>query len=254
MVAVVGSRNPSIRQAEEVDDEEIRCYGAAMSKLPFTVYDILAYITSGAIVLFALDYSFGRHWFLADPLHPVPALLILLATYITGHVIAQLSSPLWERLFARKIMKPPESLLMGEKPRHVLGWIFPGYCRPLPEATINRIRAQATARGFSGAPQALFLHAYALMSRDEAVQRRLDEFRNLYGFARNVALALPIAAVLMTCGTAVDRQQLPSFVVPVLYGLSVVMLYRFLKFYRQYSYQLLLTYAEADVPPAHEGV
>lgn len=224
-----------------------------MNKLPFTVYDILAYITSGAVVLFALDYSFGRHWFLADPLRPAPALLILLATYITGHVVAQLSSPLWERLFARKVMRPPEALLMGEKPRPILGWIFSGYCRPLPKTTIERIHVQALSRGFSGPPQALFLHAYALMTQDEAVQRRLDEFRNLYGFARNVALALPIAAILLTCGTAFDRHQLPSFVIPLLYGLSVVMLYRFLKFYRQFSYQLLLTYAEAAQPSAGKG-
>ena len=85
---------------------------------------------------------------------------------------------------------------------------------------------------------------YGVVARSADAQARLDQFRNLYGFARNVSLALAIAAAWFALDAAADEHvdRIPWAI--GLAALAVVMFLRFLKFYRQYAYQALLTYAE----------
>lgn len=72
----------------------------------------------------------------------------------------------------------------------------------------------------------------------------MDTFLQLYGFCRNASFSLFASAVLLggawlRCGTWEYA----------LYGIvallaSVGMLYRYLKFYRQYSYELFTAYPD----------
>ncbi len=43
--------------------------------------------------------------------------------------------------------------------------------------------------------EALFLHAYPIVTANAVIQGRLDSFRNQYGFARNMAFALITSAI-----------------------------------------------------------
>jgi len=85
-----------------------------------------------------------------------------------------------------------------------------------------------------------------IMTANERTQARLDIFLNQYGFARNTSFAFLVSAVAITMehiyGTHPVRLRWS-----LLAAISLFY-YRYLKYLRQYSYELLLRYAE--LPPA----
>jgi hypothetical protein len=90
----------------------------------------------------------------------------------------------------------------------------------------------------------LFLHAYSIVTANERAQARLDDFRNQYGFARNMSFAFLVSAIAIGAthfyGTHPVRLRwflLAAFA-------SVSLFYRYLKFFHQFSYELFLRYAE----------
>lgn len=214
-----------------------------MSKIPFTVYDFFAYLSSGSVILATVDLFYGEQWLLRHEIGLVLGVFLVFLAYVTGHVVAHFSSLVLEHLLVDKVLRRPARALLGEKAPALPGILFPGYYRALPQETRKRIAARATERSLSGSGEGLFLHAYSVVTRDDRAQQRLDEFRNLYGFARNMAMAFFVAAVLLA--VAVPLKRVPTYwwaAVAVFFGLT--MLYRYLKFFRQFSYQLLITYAE----------
>lgn len=73
---------------------------------------------------------------------------------------------------------------------------------------------------------------------------RLDSFLNLYGFARNLAfttLAVGIALSARTWWLRPDPGLAKYAVIALVVGVFLV--YRYLKFFRQYSYELFNAYA-----------
>ena len=218
-----------------------------MSRIPFTVYDFFAYLASGAVVVGAVDCLYGYQWLLQPNIGVVLAVFLVFAAYVAGHAVAHLSSLFLEQLFVDKLLKRPSRALMGEPTRCYIAWLFPGYYRALPESTQQRIWMQARGRGFSGSGEGLFLHVYAVATQDERVQRRLDEFRNLYGFSRNLSFSFLVVALLLACGACWGNRPPSHWWAVLTAAAGVTMLYRYLKFFRQYSYQLFVTYAE--LPP-----
>lgn len=223
-----------------------------MNRIPFTIYDFFAYLSSGSVLVVTIDYLFGFQWVIKKDMGPVLALLLIFLSYIAGHCVAHFSSPILEQLFVGTILKRPSLSLMGEKPKPFLAFLFPGYYKPLPIATQDRVWEQANARGFSGSGEALFIHAYAVVTKNEHAQKRLDEFRNLYGFSRNMAFVFLASAVLIFLSTFSSENPASIWWALISCGLGVTMLYRYLKFFRQFSYQLFITYAELDKPQTKE--
>jgi hypothetical protein len=219
-----------------------------MKNIPFTVYDFFAYLSSGSVIVAAIDYLYGYQWLMQDEISTPLALLLIFLSYVTGHVVAHASSLLLENLFVDRILRRPSLTLMGDTSRRRLRFFFPGYYRALPKETQERVRAQARQRAFSGSGEALFMHIYGVVVQDESIRKRLDEFRNLYGFSRNLAFAFLAVALMFGLGTHWSDKP-PSLwwsVIAVVIGLS--MLYRYLKFFRQFSYLLFITYAELPRP------
>lgn len=221
-----------------------------MSAIPFSVYDFFAYLSSGVVAVAVVDHVVGWGLLGRDHFTSQETLLLVLVAYVSGHAIAHLSQVVLEEWFVGRLLKRPARTLMGERAPRVLAWLFPAYFRPLDAKTQERVRAQAKTRGFTGHGEALFQHAYGVVTAHEARQRRLDEFRNLYGFSRNMgfvflttALALPVAARL-----AIAPAEPRAAIVAALLG--VVLLYRYLKFFRHYAWMLLVAYA--GLPAAGE--
>lgn len=161
-----------------------------MDKIPFSVYDFFAYLSSGAVVLMTVDYVWGLGILERKEVGPVLGIALVIVAYVTGHIVAHFSSFLFEHTIVKRILKRPLALLLGEQPQWILfAWIFPNFYRAFPENTQTRIREQATARGCTGQGEGLFLHAYSIMTANERLQSRLDDFRNQYGFARNMSFA-----------------------------------------------------------------
>ena len=78
-------------------------------------------------------------------------------------------------------------------------------------------------------------------------QKRLDEFRNLYGFSRNLTLSFLLVTLLFIIAIAWKIKLISPWWPLISFGFGAALLYRYLKFFRQYSYQLFITYSELEI-------
>lgn len=218
-----------------------------MSRIPFSTYDFFAYLSSGSLVVAAVDVLYGRAWLLEPEIRPLLALVLLLLAYITGQVVAQLSAPILEKGLLHGVMRPPsENLMRTDEPWG--RYLFPLFYKPLPEKNQVEVRTQMQARNFAGSGEELFIHIFGVVKRLEGMQDRLDGFRNQYGLARNMCFAFLVVTLLVLVGPLDDARDAPSrWWALVSCGFGVAMLYRYLKFFRQYSYELFVTYAGLPV-------
>jgi hypothetical protein len=163
-------------------------------KIPFSIYDFFGYLSSGFAVLAAYDYASGEKWLLADSVPLEIGVLIILAAYITGHVVSHLVSVVIEHGFLRRVLRSPEEHLLAASPCPTRWrWLFPGNFSALPTETRDRVLAKAIAAGAGSHPRALFFHCHACVKSDEATLTRLNTFLNLYGFCKNLAMAVLLA-------------------------------------------------------------
>jgi hypothetical protein len=216
-----------------------------MDKVPFSVYDFFAYLSSGALLMMTADLIFHGGLLQSEKIGSVLAAALLILAYVLGHVVAHFSSWLLEYGIAKRLLKSPSESLMGTPPRwKILKWLFRAYHRELSPSTQERIRDQMRVRGCAAHGEGLFQHAYPLVTAVDRYQARLDEFRNQYGFARNISFAFGVAAIALVWAHWFGPYpvKLRWAVVAVVGGLS--MFYRYLKFFWQYSYELLLRYSE----------
>lgn len=217
-----------------------------MDKVPFSVYDFFAYLSSGSILLATFDYVFGVGLLSQEKIAPLFAVLLVVLAYVCGHIVAHFSSFLYEHIAVSRMLKRPNELLMGETPRWIYRVAFPNFCRPLPHEVQLRIGARMKSRGFSSKGEGLFLHCYAVVTADETRQSRLDSFRNQYGFARNMSFAFLVGAVGIFNAHYFGAHPV-RLRWALLSGLaSVTLFYRYLKFFRQFSYEMFLRYAEIE--------
>ncbi len=79
---------------------------------------------------------------------------------------------------------------------------------------------------------------------NDRLMAKIDMFRDQYGFARNVSFSLLFAAVCLTvAGHCRPDRTLVHYAIAASVA-GILLLYRFLKFYRQYSYELFNSYAQ----------
>jgi hypothetical protein len=220
-----------------------------MNQLPFSVYDFFGYLACGAVVLAAFIASFfGDASFQAGPTLPVGFLLVIVV-YVLGQIVANVAGDLIERRIVRKRFGTPTDVLLGNRTSGKSeARFFPGYFRALPP----RVQAQVRARAGDREGEDLFLHCHARMKSDSVVQARLDTFLNLYGFCRNTAMGTLLAAACLLVGIVLGSAKTGSVAGPGWWLLLAVLataglFYRYLKFYRQYGFELFTSYAETDL-------
>jgi len=222
-----------------------------VDKIPFSVYDFFAYLSSGTVVLVTADYVMDLGLLNQDKIGPILAVFLVVIAYVCGHIVAHFSSFLFEHVAIGRVLKRPNALLLGEPPRRGLPLIFRNYCRPFPTTTIERIRKQLESQGVATTGEAAFLHAYAVVTANTERQQRLDAFRNQYGFHRNMCFAFGISAIAITVAHFAGPHPVRWRWAVLAAGVSVALFYRYLKFFRQFSYELFLRYAEWT-PPSKE--
>jgi hypothetical protein len=226
-------------------------------KLPFSVYDFFGYLASGFVLLVAADFAFDGGWLLREKFPPVLALFLVTLAYVTGHIVANISSFVLERKFLRGVLRSPEETMFGHRRSSRWASIFPGFYDPLPNETQERVleRAKRVA-GIERPGRGLFFHCHPIVKREEATLVRLNTFLQLYGFCRNVCMSAFLAVPLLGIGVA--RDAIARHVVAtdklLWIGVAIVaavgMLYRYLKFFREYTAEVFRTYAET---PMEEG-
>jgi hypothetical protein len=210
-----------------------------MNTIPFTVYDFFAYLFSGAVV-----YIFGTGILLQKSVSPVLAIALVIFAYVTGQIVAHVSASVFEAFIIKRVLQSPSLLLLGERPRCVLfKWLFPNYHRQLPTNIQSRVAEQARHLGCAAQGEGLFLHVYPIVTSNDKLQARLDEFRNQYGFSRNMSFAFLVSAAAIAIARKYGAHPVHLRWSVLAATAAVCLFYRYLKFYRQYSYELFVRYA-----------
>lgn len=206
-----------------------------MNRIPFSVYDFFGYLAAGFVVLAAADRSFDRGWLFGRNLDLVSGLLLVVVAYVLGHLVASVSSFLLEQKMVRDTLRSPEETLFRGEAGTRWARLFPGYYRPLPEKTRERVLEKAVKRaGIHEAGRALFLHCHSVVKREQAVLERMNFFLNLYGFCRNVSAASFLAVPLLLVG---QEYWWALAAVAVAFG----MFHRYLKFFKHYTVEVFVS-------------
>ncbi len=222
-----------------------------IDKLPFTAYDFFGYIASGFVLIACLFGSLGL-WSVATE---EPSLIIGFAwavgSYVVGQLVAGVSGFVLQRWAVCRGLGRSEDLLFGEVRAGWLRHIFPGYFSPLPRNTQTRIlQISAERAGIKTAGRDLFLHCHSVVKRDAAVYGRLGVFLNSYGFCRNICMATLVGGSFLLARDLIQKGggHVEGSMITIACALLVVsvgMFYRYLKFYRQYTYEVFISYPEA---------
>lgn len=217
---------------------------------PFSDYDFYSYLASGIVLLFAIDYWLsGGDWTVDKDWTIQQNVLILIVAYITGQIIAIPSSILYDTILVNTILGHPIERQLGEADLSFMQKIFAviigkDYGR-LVESVRKNVMARATedtklkTEVLLTHKQNIFDIAFIAARLREEDKTRIDDFRNQYGFSRNMSLTSFITAVLMYYSADVNASALA-----VLFCcLGVGMLVRFLTFYTTFSAEVLRSYA-----------
>lgn len=217
-----------------------------MDKIPFSAYDFFGYLASGLLIIAGMDLVFGFPDVLGRDPKVVESAILLLAVYVTGQIIATPAKALLEDTLVAKILKRPNINLFEEKRPFLRGLIFPGYYQPLPAQVRKKVIAKAESQGIKGVGEDLFLFVRFNPSvlNDQKLMVRLNNFLNQYGFNRNLSFTAFLAGaallfkVKFSAGLDPD---LTKYAITALVA-AVLLFYRYLKFFRQYSYEMFNTY------------
>jgi hypothetical protein len=221
-----------------------------VDKLPFTIYDFFGYLASGFVLLAGVAAAFVGYEPFQDNPNVAISLLLVIVAYIVGHVVANVAGDVIERRIVRARLGTPTGILLGAEPEGRLARrLLVGYSTPLPISVQERVVQRAAREGVADRAEGLFFHCHATMKSDATVFARLDTFLNLYGFCRNMAMALVLAAAALALGLALGTAETgpdaaPGWWIVAALLAAVGLFYRYLKFLRQFAVELLTSYAE----------
>lgn len=218
-------------------------------KVPFSIYDFFGYLAAGVIVMFSWALATDAPW-LKGELSVVVSVGLVLLGYVLGHVLAAISSWLFEQQLLRRIIGPCEELMMNERQLSgAIGWALPSFGKALPDDIRNGITTKARAEGISSGGRALFLHCLSVVRHDTPTAERLATFLNLYGFSRNASLACFVGGGIFfyeglrqhCCCCHSHNNNLMAWG-GLAFVLGAFLFFRYLKFYRHYTQEVFLSY------------
>jgi len=216
-----------------------------MKDFPFDAYDFFGYLATGLLILVGLEHIVGVPEITGKELKTLDLLVVALGAYIVGQITATPAKALLEDFLVGKLLKKPSTNLMREK-RPWMWFAFPGYLSALPAPVRGRVLARASSEGESAVDgEALFLHIRFrdYVRTDAVLIGRLDSFLNKYGFNRNLCFACLAVGLAILCTTTFDVSSQTSRYALLSVVAGVALFYRYLKFFRQYSYELFNAYA-----------
>lgn len=216
-----------------------------MPKIPFSVYDFFGYLACGFLLCATYDFTFGGQVLLVEKLPTTYAIFWTVMAYIIGHINANLSLWILEKNFVGRFLGKPEKILLNEslnfKWRKI---IFPGYYSRINEEICNRISSKAEKLGVEGGPETLFHHVRNYVKHDSTTWMRIEVFLERYGFCRNTSFALFLSALILVISKIFNNNCEHSKYALFAFIGSLGMLYRYLKFYRQYSFEIFTAYPD----------
>jgi hypothetical protein len=191
-----------------------------------------------------MQLTLGFPHVLDQDLKAVHLAILVLAVYVAGQMAATPAKALLEDTIVAKLLHCPNINLFRETKPHLGSLLFPGFYKPLPPATRNKILSKAESQGVTGTGETLFLHVrYSsdVLENPDLI-RKLNSFLNQYGFARNLAFTSVCVGLALMLKTHFSLEsQLTKYAATALMS-AVFLFYRYLKFFRQYSYEMFNTY------------
>jgi hypothetical protein len=163
---------------------------------------------------------------------------------VAGQIVATPAKAILEDLVVDKILRPPSINLFETKKPHVRSLLFPGFYKPLPEATRRRVLEKAVSEGANLTGEEFFSHVRygPQILANTNLMASLSTFLSRYGFSRNLAFTSAIAGIaFLSKGLLVGNHELIKYGAAALFA-GVLLFYRYLKFIRQYSYELFSVY------------
>ena len=209
-------------------------------KIPFDAYDFFAYLASGAIILFALTEVLPASVFTLGSTVGSTAFGVV-AAYVLGHVVAQVSSTVLEQVFVKRLLSHPVLVLLAATPVGPWRHVFREFGRSLPVHSQLSVKARfADAHVPEADIEAIIALVTYTAMRDAVAAGRLEKFLRLYGFARNAATACAASAALLTVAKPTPGHVASSVILSLA---AYVLCLRYLKFYRLYFRESLLSYS-----------
>jgi hypothetical protein len=213
--------------------------------MPFSIYDFFGYLAAGFLLLCAADYAFDGGWLLKKEVWPVHAIFWAVLAYVTGHIVATVSSYWLEHKFLRGVLISPEVTLFDQEKRGSF-WpkVFPIFYNPFPKETRTRVLKKAKIAGIEQPGRGLFFHCHPIVITQSHTRERLNTFLNLYGLCRNVSMAALLAIPILVAGM-IARGFDPAKLlwIFIAFATAVGMFYRYLKFFKHYTEEVFRTYA-----------
>lgn len=222
-----------------------------MNQNVFEPYELFGYLASGFAVMVGMQYTFGFPVVVGSTLTPLELLMVLAGAYLAGQLASSPAKAVLEDLLVGKILGRPSDLLLREGQGGFLGFVFRDYYKPLPKEIGQRLNTRLERERFTGDGEALFLFVRYRpeILADSSLMARLAMFLKQYGFARNlgfVTLLISIAWTLkLILGGSTEPRLLPYTICAAI--VTILLVYRYLKFFRQYSFELFNTYANGEI-------
>ena len=179
----------------------------------------------------------------------VESAILLLAIYVTGQIIATPAKAFLEDIVVAKMLRRPNINLFEEKKPFLRSLIFPGYYQALPTQARKKVIEKAESQCIKGVGEDLFLFVRFNPSvlNDQKLMMRLNSFLNQYGFNRNISFSAFLVGVALLFkikfSPTVDPE-LTKYAIIALVA-AVLLFYRYLKFFRQYSDEMFNSYGGA---------
>lgn len=216
---------------------------------PFTDYDFYAYLVSGGLFLAVSDYALNNSTFLGRTDWAFTQIVLVVAlAYVVGHVIAMLAQGLLENIVLSKLLaNPMEIQLRLKKPNKLetlIGGLVGRYYAPLPALTCNSIKV-AAANELGTNPSEItdcedvFQVGFRRTFEKDIVRVRLDDFRNQYGFCRNIVLVAALATILLVWKGWIENDAIDYWAALATMLLSAAMFIRYVKFLSSFQAEVI---------------
>lgn len=221
---------------------------------PLTDYDFYACVTAGALLIAVVDFLFFGSTLIQRQEWSIPQAVIWIGVaYVVGQIAAAPSSAIIEHLFSRRWLRSPTKILLGFEDRRwrerVIALVFAQHeYSQLPEKLRDRIKVAAAERlrcqvsDLDG--EAVFQTAFPVARSIPDSAARLDRFIALYGFARNIAFAALLSAILLGFSAWGGFDRIKLWLLGAAMFIFVGMFGRYMKFYAAYGAEVLRSFGK----------
>jgi hypothetical protein len=220
------------------------------SWFPFSDYDFYSFLTSGILMLFAIDYWLsGGNWVVDKGWTVQQNVLVLIIAYITGQIIAIPSSIIYDFILVDHILGHPMEVQLGDGEvsfvakvlKIVIGQDYGRLPESIKKNVLKRAKADTDLKDNALLNDKKNIFDIAFIAARGRVEDkvRIDDYRNQYGFGRNVSLTSFITAIFMYYSNDVNAKALAILFCFLGFG----MMLRFLTFYTSFSAEVLRSYA-----------